>query len=352
MKSKSLILSMFSLSLLVLSCNSTQSLVDDNVYMMRTAAVPVGADLTDETSYSTFKHRKETYNPTNGYYTPNTISIDPRANNNSLFGGWGAPFFTAGMYQGNFNPYWGMHRDGFYLGSAYAFMYNPYFYSGYGGMNYGLFNTYGMNYGMNSFYNHMYGNNGMYSAGGYWFNGNNAMYNNGFNGYGNAYCPSINYANASPIRQANYVSGPRSTAGGGYYSGNDRGGSIQVKSVASNSNYTVDHSNRRVYENPAGNTSVVSRERSAPTYSRNSDQSTREPHVKVNSGIRIYESGNSRTTSYPSVRNEGMRNTSIVNSGVSRESSGGSREGTSGSGGSVGRSSGGSTGARPGGRGN
>ena len=65
------------------SCSSSRPIMDDNVYMLKTAAVPIGENLLDETSYATYKYREDKNNPTTGYYNPENQSA--RRNNRSMF---------------------------------------------------------------------------------------------------------------------------------------------------------------------------------------------------------------------------------------------------------------------------
>ena len=319
--------------ILAVSCTTTRPINDDNVYMMKTSALPVGENLTDETSYATYKHRKETDNPTAGYYDPlaqSALQRDPRANNNSLF--------YMGLYQGNYNGLWGMHRNGAYFGpglpgatGVWAFLF---------------FNSYPTSYGM-------YGNNGWnnYYNGGinnyygiYGNNGSNVCYFNNLYSFGNSGNTYISRPNA------NYVSGPRGTTSG-YYSGNNRGGAAQLKSQVSN---TDSYARPGARETNVPSQSAISYRRDngtgggASTIGRTSYTRTATQARVIDS--RTYEESRRATTintsSSPSRITLGSGSTN-TRSNSSGSASGSSRGGSSGSG-----SSSGSSGSRSGGRGN
>lgn len=327
------------------SCTTTRPINDDNVYIMKTSALPVGENLTDETSYATYKHRQETDNPTAGYIDPkaqSTLDRDPRANNNSMF--------YAGLYQGSYNAFWGMHRSGFFYGPGLPRLVCAW--------NYGYNNTYPMYYSMygynnwnNNYYgiSNYYGNSGFYENSGFY--GNTGLYSpNSY--YSNNFYNSENWNNANISRPSgNYVSGPRVTSSG-YYSGNNRGGAAQLKSQVANSNSyvrpgargtnTSSQSETETYkrDNSNGGSSTIGR----TTYTRTSNSQA------LGGATRTYEdsrraavtsgSGSSRISI-----GSGSTNTRSNYSGGG--SIGGSRGGSSGSG-----SSSGSSGGRSGGRGN
>lgn len=51
-------------------CSNVRPVVDDDVYMLKSADLPIGENLVDETSYTTYKYRQNIDQKTNGYYNP------------------------------------------------------------------------------------------------------------------------------------------------------------------------------------------------------------------------------------------------------------------------------------------
>lgn len=187
--------------LILSSCSSSRPIMDDNVYMLKTAAIPIGENLLDETSYSTYKYREESKNPTSGYYNPanqnNRTNGPSFLNRPSLFFSYG--YLNPYGYFG-FNPY--AHYNPFFGSFGYGF--SPY-------SNY--YNPYGF-YNPNSYYG-QYGGFGNF-------------YNYGNSGFGNG---GIIVNNQPQASAGHYVSGPRAT-NSGYFSGVSRGGKSQLKSQA------------------------------------------------------------------------------------------------------------------------
>lgn len=182
------------------ACSSTRSIVDDNVYMLRAAAIPIGENLLDETSYATFKYREEQNNPTTGYYSPSEEISRNNTSNSSM----STAFFYIGTLN-YFNNVIGFNE------SLMSFPYSHY-------NSNGFYNPYGF-YNPNSFYG-QYGNYGSF------YNpSNNNWYNNSSNG-------GLTFSSSTGSK-GHFVSGPRSTTSG-YYSGVSRGGSQQLKSPIQN----------------------------------------------------------------------------------------------------------------------
>lgn len=318
MRAQSLFILLPILGISLISCTNVRPLMDDNVYMMKAATVPVGEDLSDETSYATFKHRQETGNPTNGYYH--------QANQTTLL--MSSPFFVSsdwffynpsnnfGTLTGSFNPYWGAHRNGYY------------FIDGIPGFS--LYSAY-MGYGAYSYYSPYYagyGNLGNWSNG-FFFNGYahnngfNSCYNNGFNnnGYSN------NYGNVPSNLQ---VSSPRGTVSG-YYSGNNRHGAAVVRSQSRPTN-GYGHT---PYGTARSNTYTSSHPQERTTYSRPSSNAQNSRGTVVRREVSNSSSTSGGVRQVPRSGSEG----SISNPRSGIPSGGGNSGGGSGSGG-----------ARPGGR--
>ena len=341
MKPLSIFYMILFIGILAVSCTTTRPINDDNVYMMKTSALPVGENLTDETSYATYKHRQETDNPTAGYIdlkAQSTLDRDPRANNNSMF--------YAGLYQGNHNSFWGMHRSSFFYGPGLPRMKGAWYY--------GYFNTYTVHYGMNgynSWNNNYYGISSYYGNSGFYGNSSfyspNSCYSNNFYNSGNS-----NNANVSRP-SGNYVSGPRATSGG-YYSGNNRGGVAQLKSQVANSN-----TNSCV--RPDARATSAPSQSATQTYRRDNGASGvstlgkttyyRTTNTQARGGeTRTYEESRRATVTSGSGSSRiliGSGSTGSRSNSIGGGAIGGSRSGSSGS-----ASSSGSSGGRSGSRGN
>ncbi len=291
------------------SCSNIRPIMDDNVYVMNSAIVPAGEDLVDETSYATFKHRQETNNPTNGYYSSlyqTAIFVNPMINSSSWF--YYGPWNNFGTLTGSFNPYWGAHRNGYYGIDMIPGMSGYSQYWGYGAYQY--YYPYNSNYGA---WGSVYGLN----------NCNNGFYNSGFNGN--------NTFNSNVTNSGLFTSGPRATVSG-YYSGNNRGGTVQVKSAQTITNSSPYNSFNRTNSSQRDN-AFDSRGSSAqrPIYSRPTSRNeggtqnsvrggSREEYStssSSNGGIRMPRSNSSGTISSPRSGNS--------NSGSGSSTSGGSR---------------------------
>ena len=100
-------------------------LVDDDVYVLKNQALPIGESLTDETSYTTFKSRKKRNITASNYYRDDRNYLYNSSCNHFSIDrfGCGCSFYSWNFYSHNFYP----HR--FYQ-PFYA--YDPYFYGSYG----------------------------------------------------------------------------------------------------------------------------------------------------------------------------------------------------------------------------
>lgn len=148
-------LSIFAASALTFaSCASISNVPDDDVYVVKSAAIPTNESLSDETSYAAFKYKKD-------------------RNNNAV------------DYEDDFfNPSFANPRMRFNMRMGYnPFMYSPFGYSPYGYSPYG----YGMGY--SPYLHHPYGSPMIYVPGIGWTY-SSMMY--GFNNYGGFYDPYFN----------------------------------------------------------------------------------------------------------------------------------------------------------------
>lgn len=157
----------FSVILLLTSCYSSKMLVDDDVYVLKNNALPVGESLTDETAYSTFKHRKNKNKESKNYYHEDRNYL--YANNCNYYSydpfGCGCSFYAYNVYGNYYNPY-GYGRPSLYYGHGFynafgnyvydpftgSYFYNPYYFDPYGyypGSPYGSYYTGNYGYGQN-----------------------------------------------------------------------------------------------------------------------------------------------------------------------------------------------------------
>lgn len=336
MKARSLFFVIPILGFSLISCTTTRPLMDDDVYVMQTPNLPLGEDLLDETAYSTYKYRIVADAPTQGYYDQRnrtTINSRPVMAIGSSWFAYGR-YNNYGTLNGMNSPYWGAHRNGFYAIDGIP---------GFAGSPYGYYVTsfgYGSPvYSWSSWWNTPYS---------YYQNG--ALYSSvipyGQNGgyYGGVYCPNtatnnsfFSNSNSSSSSLGYKVSGPRGTASG-YYSGNNRGGTQQIKAqgnaVNSNSSRPSQYSNPGIRTSKPKYTRTDNTARSTQRYSNSRSAS---------SGTRITTSSSS---SRPSVSSGSSRPTQTRSSGSSSSS------GTRSSGSSGSSSSGSKSSSRSGGRGN
>lgn len=153
-------LSVFAASALTFaSCASISNVPDDDVYVVKSAAIPADESLSDETSYAAFKYKKDR----------NTNQVD---------------------YEDDFfNPSFANQRSRFSMRVGYnPFMYSPFGYSPYGYSPYG-FSPYGYGMGFNPHFNNPYGSPLIFVPGVGW---TYASMMHGFNNYGGFYDPYFN----------------------------------------------------------------------------------------------------------------------------------------------------------------
>lgn len=221
------------LALSLSSCMSISDVASDDVYVMKGASIPISESLTDETSYSTFKYKKERNNRVD-YYADNR-SIFGRYNRyNSPYMGYNYnPYYNMNPYFGN--PHFGHHGGGLMympgMGWTFAGGYmNPYgmyghphqmygygdYYGGFCHVPYMGYNPYSSwnSWGHNGWYGNSWGHSGYY--GNNWGNngwGNNAWGNN--NGWGNNNnWGNNNGGNNGGTTAGNHFTGPRGSVGG------------------------------------------------------------------------------------------------------------------------------------------
>lgn len=220
------------LSGVLTSCYSNRMLVDDDVYVMKNAELPVGESLTDETNYSTYRYKKDKGVASSAYYYDpyNIAAMNYCDCNPFLFTpfdcGWGARNYG---YSGLNDMYYGY---GYY--NAFG-----HYYFGPGYMNYGA-GQYGYFGNMYSPYYNPYG--GFYFGTSYsspYFSSNAFFYNTNPYGYNsNNYGNSNNYNNSNSLYNGH--SGPRGSLSGYTNSGN-RNNSNLVKSHAGVSSNNESH---------------------------------------------------------------------------------------------------------------
>jgi len=147
-------------SSLLTGCMTSQNWIDDDVYAVKPAEVPIETDITDETDYNAYvfnqrqNERKERYYSdfgTPAFFMGSSmyrgyIGYNPGFNNYSSFGGynhgfgssWYSPYNSYGYGPYGYNPYSGYNS--YYGYSPYG--YDPYYgYSPYYGYN--PYNSYG-----------------------------------------------------------------------------------------------------------------------------------------------------------------------------------------------------------------
>lgn len=133
------------------SCFAPKTLVDDDVYMVKNSALPIGESLTDETSYSSYRFRRD-----NNFYGANVYQGDLASYS---FYSMDNRFYNAFFGYRNFNfisrytPF-GIPYFSYDYGYSYAFLGNSYL--GYYGALWYLNCTPGNNY-----------DNGFYASTGY-----------------------------------------------------------------------------------------------------------------------------------------------------------------------------------------
>ncbi len=241
--------------ILMTSCVSNQNLWTDDVYHMRTAELPEGESLADETGYASFKERMEsssepvenTYYETAQYpqYYGFYNSYDPvfwgtyplnYYPSTTLFFGQGIPGFNQDLsWYGSYGyPYYSSYSnyDPFY--SIYG--YNPYY--GFGNFNqgFGFFNN-GLGFNYNSGY---YSSN--YSNGNGSGNSGNTNYHEGPRGSLAGYSNSANRLGLSTIKSSeittNYEALNRPTIIGNFIMSEEVDNTTNAENGISISSYT------------------------------------------------------------------------------------------------------------------
>lgn len=156
-------LSVFAASALTFaSCASISNVPDDDVYVVKSAAIPADESLSDETSYAAFKYKKDR----------NTNQVD-----------YEDDFFNSSFLnrQNRFNMQMGYNP---FMYTPFSSGYSPYGFSPYGYSSYG----YGM--GFNPYLHNPYGSQLVYVPGMGWTYASMISYPNmmlGFNNYGGYY---------------------------------------------------------------------------------------------------------------------------------------------------------------------
>jgi len=186
------------------SCYSPQFMADDDVYVVKESALPVGESLNNPTSYSAFRNNKNNRSISSTYY--NDLNNFPIGSNY-----FSSSYWLLGM--GFYNPYFRNYAFGIPYCSPYMFggcspvyMIDPF------GSMYGFYpiSNYPMYYGGNYFFGNSYG---------YYNNYNNYnSYGTGFNNYGGA------------TTAYNFHSGPRGTLSGAANPGGRSTGPVVLKS--------------------------------------------------------------------------------------------------------------------------
>lgn len=130
-----------SITLLFSACSTlNQVWVEDDVYRLKSPDVPVDSDLSDETSYETFKYRKKKNLANDTYYHPENRNVVDRSPNWGWMM-WGAPvgmnrwnminggMISSGMYWG---PAWGssFYNFGWGYNDPFFYGYGPYYFNG------------------------------------------------------------------------------------------------------------------------------------------------------------------------------------------------------------------------------
>jgi hypothetical protein len=147
------------------SCFAPKTLIDDDVYMVKNSALPVGESLTDETSYSSYRFRRD-----NNAYGAN------------VYHGDFASYSFYSMDNCFYNSFLGFRNRNFMFGTRMNPFGTPYFSYDYGYAYAFLGNTYLGYYGALGYLNYTAGNNydnGFYVSTGYM---GTSEFKNAFNG--------------------------------------------------------------------------------------------------------------------------------------------------------------------------
>lgn len=183
------------------SCYSPQFMADDDVYVVKESALPVGESLNDPISYSAFRNNKKNRSLSSTYY--NDLNNFLIVSNNFSSRYW---LFSMGFY----NPY----LRNYNFGIPYC---SPYMYGGCSPLY--MIDPFGSMYGFYPISNYP-----MYFGGNYFFGNNYGYFNNynpnetGFNNYGGI------------TAAYNFHSGPRGTLSGVANPGGRSTGTIVLKS--------------------------------------------------------------------------------------------------------------------------
>lgn len=227
-------------TLLLSSCYSPKLMVDDDVYILKNNKLPVGESLNDETSYSSYRNKKENRSVSSTFYDDEFFIRDRFHRDNLMFGmGWGNPYYNNWMY-GN-RPYY-YYSYPFY--SSMSGSINPiYLYDPFGSMI-GFYPT---------AYDYWYFG-GNYSP---WIYGNNYGYGNAWNNYGYGNNLGYNYNNpGNTYIHYNHHSGPRGTTAGFGNPSNRLQGNM-VKTMTQPGKEINALSNRTPVQRKVDNTSVI-----------------------------------------------------------------------------------------------
>jgi hypothetical protein len=271
------------------ACSSSRPILDDDVYILKTAAIPIGYNLLDETSYETFKYREVSNNPTTGYYNPMNASTSM----SNAPASYRSPYF----YPGIIYPMYNSGGFGNYMSFSPYTNYNPYVFYHNAGFN-----------GYNSFYNNPYlgyGGNSYYYGG---FNTGSGFSSNAHNLPGNGH----------------YVSGPRST-GSGYFSGVSRGGTQQLKAqIPNQQSNPTSFGNSNLYSREIrqtiSRTGVSSSHSQQSSYERVSSNQRAAPARYNNQQARPVQSRGNGNYTGPESRVNSGRSSSFGTSGRSNSS--------------------------------
>lgn len=346
--------------LIVTSCATSESFVNDDVYMVRPSELPIGESTADEVSYASFKSRKQG-NVNDRMTYSDEMALRNRQNcldqfrwyegcgcsynewsrysrhssyNSMMY--WGNPGFS--IYYGYGNPYaghWGMYP----YNHPYHWN-NPYWYgSGMGfGMGYYPHNYYGYGHGGYGYYGYGFGGHYPYGYYGYGYGGYG--YGGNLNGWSNV-------GNNNSGTTSNVIRRPRGTSTG--YS-NPTGRNATPGTVKSGRGTTTPADNgkgapvsvgRNTVVKEVGSREVISRG-NAVAPSRTTTNNTGRVAVPSGNGIqRDVSPAGSRGTitpqrgttpgtsdyqrSYPSRTNSpaNTRNNSSINRSNNNQSSGG-----------------------------
>lgn len=311
------------------SCYSNRMLVDDDVYIMKNAELPVGESLIDETNYSTYKYKQDRGVTANAYYydpyniaAMNACGCDPFYFT-AFDCGWGSRNYGS---SGLFDMYYGY---GYFNAFGNYFM-NPYEhyganqYSYYGNMYSPYYNPYGGFYFGNSYSSPYFFTNSMF--------------------YGTNVYP---YSNANNIVSNsgsiyNSHSGPRGSISGYSNSGNR----ASVYAIKAHSSSASSNGGHEIVSKPVTSSLSVGQQNAVVRIGSKevvgSVRNTPMNEIKPSQGRPVYTSTEVRNGSGVSRSTTGnpinARGTSIqerpMNQPVNRETSGGSVGGGSRNGGS------------------